>query len=356
LAVAATQRVAGALVQVIQFENPRTPHKHSGWRSTVSPAQYNTYMRQHRLHSAFMIRAILAGMIAAIAGGCWEEIRYTGPDPSLARRGPDRQAEPESTGSTTDGSGAGDDTATEQPSLSEQETPPESTEVASTPIDEVKQPEVVEADTEDAPPENASLDEPEAEPTPPPPIENEPVPEAPPPDPTLATRLAAWQLGSKLTLAALAHDRGLVPDDVASWFSQARTAAEKLGTSVADLPAPASSPGDAGSHTVHDYLFQQGQRIWRDLTDHHGADHAALFEAAVKSNVLLVLYQPGSPSVEPLTNSIRDAASKAELPAELFQPLLDTLAQQSPAAAVRVAVRKLHTNVERYLSQQAEQR
>jgi hypothetical protein len=314
-------------------------------------------MGQHRLHSAFIIRAILVGMIALFAGGCWEEIRYSGPDPSLARRRPDRQAEPESTASTTDGTGAGDNTVTEQPSPSEQETPPESTDVASAPIDEVEQPEVVETETEEeAPPENISIDESVAEPTPPPAIENEPAPEAPPPDPALATRLAAWQLGSKLTLAALAHDRGLVPDDVASWFSQARTAAEKLGTSVADLPAPASSPGDAGSRTVHDYLFQQGQRIWRELTDHHGADHAALFEAAVKSNVLLVLYQPGSPSVEPLTNSIRDAASKANLPAELFQPLLDTLAQQSPAAAVRVAVRKLHTNIERHLSQQAEQR
>jgi hypothetical protein len=172
----------------------------------------------------------------------------------------------------------------------------------------------------------------------------------------LATRLAAWQLGSKLTLAALAHDRGLVPKDVAEWFEQARAAAEKLGATVAELPKPATTPGDAGSREVHNYLFQQGQRIWRELTDRHGADHASLFEAAVKSNVLLVLYQPGSSAIEPLTSSIREAVPKAELPSELFQPLLDTLARQPPAAEVRLAVRKLHTDVEQYLTEQAEQR
>jgi hypothetical protein len=189
------------------------------------------------------------------------------------------------------------------------------------------------------------------------PPEAEPTPASSQPEPPAApnTRLAAWQLGSRLTLAALAHDRGLVPEDAAKWFAEARAAAELLGTSVAELPEPAAATeGDGGSRRVHDYLFQQGQRIWRELTDRHGADHAALFEVAVRSNVLLVLYQPASPSVDALANSIREAAPKAELPAELWQPLLDTLADQSPPAAVRDAVRRMHADVEQFLRAPAE--
>jgi hypothetical protein len=312
-------------------------------------------MGQHRLHSALIHRAILVGTIAAIAGGCWEEIHYTGPDPSLARRRPQEkqeEVEAEPTTSTTDNDQPTTEPTTEQPPPIWPETPPESTEVASAPIDAAEH-ELF----EEPPPEDVAAEEPETEQTAIAEEESEPVDETQPsaaPDPALATRLAAWQLGSKLTLAALANDRRLVPRDVAEWFSEARSAAETLGTSVADLPAPPTTAGDTGSRAVHDYLFQQGQRIWRELTDRHGNDHAALFEAAVKSNVLLVLYQPGSPSVEPLANSIRDAAPKAELPAELFDPLLDTLTRESPVAEVRVAVRELHTAVERYLRQQAE--
>jgi hypothetical protein len=315
-------------------------------------------MGQHRLHSKLAARAFWLGLIAVCAGGgCWQEIHYTGPDPStVARRRPPSDVDPEPSGPSEVADSTASGSAQEHPSPpAESEPPVADTDVASTSREELEVAEIAEdagADempSDDLAPEQTPLAEVETPTT--------PQPEQPAqPDPTLATRRAAWQLGSKLTLAAIAHDRGLVPKDSAKWFAEARAAAQLLGTSIAELPEPAAAnEGDSGSRRVHDYLFQQGQRVWRELTDRHGDDHAALFEAAVKSNVLLVLYQPGSPSVEPLAASIRDTAPKAELPLELLQPLLDTLANQSPAAEVRVAVRKLHADVERYLAEQAEQ-
>lgn len=186
--------------------------------------------------------------------------------------------------------------------------------------------------------------------TAPAPPRDEPPPAAAPVE---STRLLAWQLGNKLSLAALARDRGVIPAEVAKWESEARAAAQALGTSFAELPTPAAHRS-AGAPTVHDYLAQQGQRIWGDLSERQGSDHAALFEVAVKSTVLIVLYAPGGTAAELLAQSIREASPQAELPDRLWQPLLETLAKQPPAAEVRLAVRRLQDHVEQYLTAPAQ--
>ena len=75
----------------------------------------------------------------------------------------------------------------------------------------------------------------------------------------------------------------------------------------------------------------------------------------MKSNLLLVLYKPGSSAVGHLSTAIAQAAPAAELPPELWRPLLDTLANESPPEAVRAAVRQLHTDVDRHLAAAGEQ-
>ena len=318
-------------------------------------------MGKHSLHSTLAAQAIWLGLVALVAGGgCWEEIEYTGPDPSTVDRRPSRlAAKSEPAPPTTEAvANPVDDSVPQVPPPAELEPPVAATEAAGSQslstAEDAAEPEAAE---ELAASDNL-FDDVESEQTPAAEVETSttPPPSEPPP-PAINTRLAAWQLGSKLTLAAIAHDRGLVPDDAAKWFAEARAAADVLGTTVAELPEPAAaSEVDGGSRGVHDYLFQQGQRIWRELTDRHGADHAALFEVAVKSNVLLVLYQPGSAAVDALAGSIREASPQAELPADLWRPLLDTLTNQSPVAKVRLVVRRLHADVEQHLAGPAEQR
>jgi hypothetical protein len=338
-------------------------------------------MGRHRLHFTPAARAILLGLLGVCAsGGCWEEIEYTGPDPSrVARREPRPPTEPEPTGTVEPEASSGSSSTRPQPPPSEPELPTAATQPASeAPTSPPEKADELEL-TEEAPPDDLFAEVPEPEPLPEEglevasapaelePTESEPAqlepaepeplePEAEKPDPARATRLAAWRLGSRLTLAALANDRGVAPADAAKWFAEARAAAESLGTSIGDLPESAGTNAvEGGSRQVHDYLFQQGQRIWADLTDGQGGDHAALFEVAVRSNVLLVLYQPDSPHVDALATSIREAAPKAELPAKLWQPLLDTLADKPAAAAVRAAVRRMHADVENFLAEAAEQ-
>jgi hypothetical protein len=125
---------------------------------------------------------------------------------------------------------------------------------------------------------------------------------------------------------------------------------------VPDLPASpaAGSPPPVPSPALS-YLFTQGQDIGRELARDHGADQAALFEVAVKSNLLLVLYRPGSPTSDAIASAIEQAGPRAKLPNTMWQPLLDTLAARASLADVRKGVYKLHEEADKFLDAPAQQ-
>lgn len=164
-------------------------------------------------------------------------------------------------------------------------------------------------------------------------------------------RRIAWLLGSNLSLAALANDRAGAPEKVADWFDKSQRLAKLLGTSVDELP-PRPADGKELPNADHaiDYLFAHGATIGRFAAKQYGDDHAALFELAVKSNILLVLYQPGAPVVKSLTVAIEQSGERAGLPVELLQPLVQLLDAGATPKEVRDAVFELHANVDRYLS------
>ncbi|MEX2316299.1 MAG: hypothetical protein WD669_04045 [Pirellulales bacterium] len=176
------------------------------------------------------------------------------------------------------------------------------------------------------------------------------TPEAAAAEQAAKTRRAAWLLGSRWSLAELARERGAAEKDVADWLILARAQAQMLGTSLSELPPPAGGNETAAgtpSPTVK-HLVAEGQRLGRDLT-RFGPDHVALFELAVKSNLLLVLYEPGSRTTDALVDVITQSRERASLPQELSQPLLTAIAERREPALIRQTVFRLHDAVGRNL-------
>ncbi len=161
----------------------------------------------------------------------------------------------------------------------------------------------------------------------------------------------AWLLGSNLSLAALANDRAASAEKVAEWFTKAQRLSKLMGITLADLPPrPTADAADPRATRAIEYLYAEGQGIGRQLGARQDDELAALFELAVKSNVLLVLYQPNAPVLKSLTAAIDQAAERASLPAELWQPLLQAIDDDAPFATVRDTVFQLHDDVDRYLT------
>lgn len=284
------------------------------------------FMVHRKSHSIEIGRAAALGLALACAiTGCWQEIEYTGPDPVAAAGAP-----------------AAPPADPHRPAV---ETPPNTPLAVDRSATDAQRAASGFADDLAASLADGASAETIA-------AAVESALSAPSPN----TRRTAWLLGSNLSLAALANDRAAAVEKVAHWLADSRSQAESLGTSVAELPERTADGGSpTASRQVLNYLFLQGQRIGRDLAKAHGPDHAALFEVAVKSNILLTLYQPGAPAADALSAAIAQAAPRAQLPADLWQPLLDALTAKAPPADVRQAVQRFHADVDQYLAGAAEQ-
>ncbi|HEY4234550.1 MAG TPA: hypothetical protein VGM76_14040 [Lacipirellulaceae bacterium] len=170
-------------------------------------------------------------------------------------------------------------------------------------------------------------------------------------DPAHSSRRIAWLLGNKLSLSALANDRGGADEETAKLFSQAQTLAEMLDVKVSDLPPVRTATAtNANFDRAIQYLFAQGQPIGRALATRYGDDHAALFELAVKSNLLLALYRPHASVVGALSAAIEQAGGRSGLPVKLWQPLMDAMANSAAVDDVRQAVYRLQSDADKYLA------
>jgi hypothetical protein len=180
------------------------------------------------------------------------------------------------------------------------------------------------------------------------------TPPQPEGDSAHSSRRIAWLLGNKLSLSALANDRGGAEDETAKLFGQAQTLAEMLDVKVGDLPPIRTpAPAIANFDRALQYLFAQGQPIGRALAAKFGDDHAALFELAVKSNILLALYRPHASVAGALSSAIEQAGGRSGLPVKLWQPLMDAMANNAPVDDVRKAVYRMHADVDRFLASPA---
>jgi hypothetical protein len=323
-----------------------------------------------------LIAALFGGVALCALAGCWQEIEYTGPDPPVAQRTdsppndttvaapvttePQDAPSTSNTNADTAASDFADDLANSM--ATERAVPPDSSAPATTteatktalpqsdpyalPFETVEDSGSQAARTESASlPSDSETATVEPVQTPPEAAESAAV----------TTRLDAWLLGSHLSLAALANDRGVAAENVQKWLESAKQHAVTLGVQIGDLPeAAAAGNSQSTSRQVLNFLFVQGQQIGRQLAKQHGADHAALVEVAVKSNLLRVLYTPGSAATTAVSDAIARAAPQAALPAELWQPLLDLLTAKADATEVRKAVQSFHAEVERHLAPAAE--
>jgi len=126
--------------------------------------------------------------------------------------------------------------------------------------------------------------------------------------------------------------------------------AAALGVTLQPMPSleKGSIPAAAGSTSpTVSYLIAEGKRVGPQLASKYGTDHAALFELAIKSNLLLTLYKPGAPAVESLATGILQARERCGLPNEVSRPLLASISERREPAVVRQLVFRLHDEVDK---------
>lgn len=282
------------------------------------------------------IRALAFVATICLLTGCWEEIEYRGPIAS------DSSANAKLTPTTEVAA------APTLPAADEPQTSPPAEEPDTSKLESDSAGATAPAQVSLAPPAEApSTDLPTSDP----PAMPEPAAADAPPAP-VSTKRSAWILGSRFTLAALANDRGIAPDEVPKWFDEARTIAHALSVPLADLPKPPpQSPSYSPSREVLGHILNEEKTIGPLLATNYGPDHDAIFRLAMRANLLRVLNTPGSKAVATLSNSIAELGPRTGLPSELWQPLLDTLNDAATtSAAISTAVPQTHQKIEQHLA------
>jgi nucleotide-binding universal stress UspA family protein len=143
----------------------------------------------------------------------------------------------------------------------------------------------------------------------------------------------AWALGHRIGLVAMSRalsgKHGPAADKA---FLEAKNLAKEFGVELPALPALKGDKAADGAAALHYALDEAGKPLLAEISKKHGADAAALFEMAFKSETLQMLYigDPGDKIVEAVANNIKGNTARAKLPAELSKPLLDKLAANVP--------------------------
>jgi hypothetical protein len=111
-----------------------------------------------------------------------------------------------------------------------------------------------------------------------------------PPAASHGTKHAAFRLGNSLALAALGHANGANEAVIARIQAKANARAAELGAVLPGLPPLSGTRASDSADAIHYLLSTAGKPVWRHLETKYDAQHGALFELAIKLELLRMLH------------------------------------------------------------------
>jgi hypothetical protein len=126
-------------------------------------------------------------------------------------------------------------------------------------------------------------------------------------------------------------------------LGKAKTAAQALKVDIKPFP-PKGKTGIETVSAVIQYLSKgNGWSTGEAIFKKYGRDQATLFEIAVKSNIGLVMYQPGDD--HGIANVIKKRAEEIKLPPEPWTPVVAAMNDKRPQKDVQTVIAKMHEDV-----------
>jgi hypothetical protein len=158
---------------------------------------------------------------------------------------------------------------------------------------------------------------------------------------------AAWRLGDRLSLAAFLFARGEQDNGVERLLSSIKPIADAMGITIAPFPPRAATSVDTYGEVILYLVEGAGAETGRTLAAKFGKDASLLYDAAIKSNLLLLLYEPGDD--HGLGGVIRSRMSEAKLPEQLWIGVVEAIDAKASQSELKDAVLKMHEAVPSYL-------
>jgi hypothetical protein len=164
-------------------------------------------------------------------------------------------------------------------------------------------------------------------------------------DPAKAT---AWRLGDRLSLAALLYAQGGQDAKVEQFMASIKPLAETMGIAIAPFPSRAATHLDLYGETILYLVNGAGAEMARALSEKFGKDAGALYDAAIKSNLLLLLYEPGDD--HGIGAVIKARMSEAGVPEQLWIGVVDAIDRKAPQSELKDTVVKMQDAIAAHLA------
>jgi hypothetical protein len=162
------------------------------------------------------------------------------------------------------------------------------------------------------------------------------------------TKDASWLLGDNLSLAALLYNQGADQSTIDHFMSRANELAQDLGVIIKPFPARTADSASSTAELIHYLIAGDGALAGVALAKKFDDAHGYLFEVAVKSNLLILLYAPGDSLGQSVADVVKTRMSSVGVPENLWSDVVAQVNDKRSADDVKAAVFKMHKDVANY--------
>jgi len=165
-------------------------------------------------------------------------------------------------------------------------------------------------------------------------------------------KAAAWRIGDQLSLAGLLYAQGGEEENVKELIDSIKPLTDSMKIEIKPFPPRGETPVETYAAVIQYLIKGDGAEIGRQMAAQFGKNVGLLFEISVKSNLLILLYEPDDD--QGLGGVIQARANEAGLPNNLWLDVVNAVNAKAPKDEVKSAVFKMHDDVAAYLGQQVQ--
>ena len=165
-------------------------------------------------------------------------------------------------------------------------------------------------------------------------------------------KAAAWRIGDHLSLAGLLYAQGGEEGNVEELLSSIRPLTEAMQIEIKPFPRRAATPVETYAAVIEYLIKGDGAEIGRQIAQKFGKEAGTLFEISVKSNLLILLYEPGED--QGIGGVIQSRCTEIGLPNNLWLDVVTAVNGKASKDEVKSAVFKMHDDVATYLGGQVQ--
>lgn len=165
-------------------------------------------------------------------------------------------------------------------------------------------------------------------------------------------KAAAWRIGDQLSLAGLLYAQGGEEENVKQLIDSIKPLTEAMQIEIKPFPPRAATTVETYAEVIQYLIKGDGAEIGRQIGGKFGDHAGTLFEVSVKSNLLILLYEPGDD--QGIGGVIQSRCNEIGLPNNLWLDVVNAVNSKASKEVVKDAVFKMHDDVGAYLNQQVQ--